>query len=61
MASMAKASPLHSEWTGKFDGKDYPVTGRYESDTRALKQIDDRNFDLAVKKRRQSYDDRQRP
>jgi len=24
--------PSHSEWTGKFDGKDYPVTGDSTSD-----------------------------
>ena len=24
----------HNEWTGKFDGKDYPVTGDASSDTR---------------------------
>ena len=22
--------PVHTEWTGKFDGKDYPVTGSTE-------------------------------
>ena len=22
-----KGNPTHSEWIGKFDGKDYPVTG----------------------------------
>jgi hypothetical protein len=42
--------PTHNEWTGKFDGKDYPVTGDPTSDTRAIKQIDDRNFELTVKK-----------
>ena len=25
----------HNEWTGKFDGKDYPVTGDATSDTRS--------------------------
>jgi hypothetical protein len=42
--------PTHSEWTGKFDGKDYPVTGDPASDTRSLKKIDDRTLDLTVKK-----------
>ncbi len=23
----AAGKPTHNEWTGKFDGKDYPVTG----------------------------------
>ena len=41
--------PTHNEWTGKFDGKDYPVTGDPNSDTRSLKQIDDRTMQLAVK------------
>jgi len=42
--------PTHNEWTGKFDGKDYPVTGDPASDTRSLKKIDDRTLDLTVKK-----------
>jgi hypothetical protein len=40
----------HNEWTGKYDGKDYRVTGDPTSDTRSLKRIDDRTFELAVKK-----------
>ena len=43
-------NPLHSEWTGKFDGQDYPVTGDPSSDARSLKQIDDHTLQLAVKK-----------
>jgi hypothetical protein len=31
----ASGNPTHSEWTGKFDGKDYPVTGDANSDTRS--------------------------
>jgi hypothetical protein len=42
--------PTHNEWTGKFDGKDYPVTGDPNSDTRAIKQVDDHTSDLTVKK-----------
>jgi hypothetical protein len=42
--------PTHNEWTGKFDGKDYPVTGDPTSDTRAIKQIDDHHYELTVKK-----------
>jgi hypothetical protein len=41
--------PMHSEWTGKFDGKDYPVTGDAISDSRAYKQIDDHTLALTVK------------
>ena len=45
-----QGKPTHNEWTGKFDGKDYPVTGDPTSDARAIKQIDDRNLELTVKK-----------
>jgi hypothetical protein len=45
-----QGKPTHNEWTGKFDGKDYPVTGDPNSDMRAIKQIDDQNYDLTVKK-----------
>src|SRR5260370_12521817 len=46
----AQGKPTHNEWTGKFDGKDYPVTGDPTSDTRAIKKIDDHNYELTVKK-----------
>lgn len=42
--------PAHSEWTGKFDGKDYPVTGDSTADMRSYKQIDDRTLELTNKK-----------
>jgi hypothetical protein len=45
-----QGKPTHNEWTGKFDGKDYPVTGDPTSDTRSVKQIDDRTLELTVKK-----------
>ena len=45
-----KGNATHNEWTGKFDGKDYPVTGDPSSDTRSLKQVDERTSDLMVKK-----------
>ena len=41
--------PPHSEWTGKFDGKQYPVTGDANSDTRSYKTIDDRTFEVSAK------------
>ncbi len=31
----AEGKAFHSEWTGKFDGKDYAVTGDSSSDTRS--------------------------
>jgi len=42
--------PMHTEWTGKFDGKDYPLTGDPTADARSYKQIDDHTLALANKK-----------
>src|SRR5262245_22359240 len=42
--------PTHSEWTGKFDGKDYPVTGDPEADVRSYKKIDERTLEVMGKK-----------
>jgi hypothetical protein len=42
--------PSHSEWTGKFDGKDYPVTGDPSTDTRSYKTVDDHTLTFANKK-----------
>jgi hypothetical protein len=36
-----KGKPWHDEWTGKFDGKDYPVTGDPDTDTRAYRPVND--------------------
>src|SRR5947208_16272378 len=33
--------PMHTEWTGKFDGKDYPVTGDPMADMRSYKKGND--------------------
>jgi hypothetical protein len=41
---------IHSEWTGKFDGKDYPVTGDSTSDTRAYTQVNERTLSFTAKK-----------
>ncbi len=41
---------MHNEWTGKFDGKDYPVTGDPTSDSRVYKRVNSRTLNLAVKK-----------
>jgi len=40
----------HNEWTGKVDGKDYPVTGDPNSDTRSLTKVDDHTLQLTAKK-----------
>jgi hypothetical protein len=45
-----QGKPAHNEWTGKFDGKDYPVTGDPASDARSYKQINDHTLGLTVKK-----------
>ena len=34
--------PTHYQWTGKFDGKEYPVTGDPLSDARSYTKIDHR-------------------
>lgn len=46
----AAGKPTHSQWTGKFDGKDYPVTGDSMSDMRWYKKVDDRTLDFGAKK-----------
>jgi hypothetical protein len=42
--------PVHDEWTGKFDGKDYAVTGDPASDMRSYKRVDAHTLTFAVKK-----------
>jgi hypothetical protein len=42
--------PAHNEWTGKFDGKDYPLVGDATADTRAIQKVDDHHYKLANKK-----------
>jgi hypothetical protein len=39
----------HNEWTGKFDGKEYAVTGDSSSDMRSYKQVDANTLKLTVK------------
>ena len=40
----------HNEWVGKFDGKDYPVTGDPNFDMRSYTKVDDRTLDMTLKK-----------
>ena len=42
--------PVHHEWTGSVDGKDYPVVGDSTSDARSYKKVDDRTMDFTGKK-----------
>jgi hypothetical protein len=45
----ADGKSAHSEWTGKFDGKDYPVTGDATADTRSYKK-EGKDLELTNKK-----------
>ena len=40
----------HGEWTGKFDGKYYPVTGDPSTDERSYVKTDDRHMAISNKK-----------
>ena len=44
----AKGKSTHNQWTGRFDGKNYPVTGDPNSDARSYKKIDDRTLELTI-------------
>ncbi|HEV2387702.1 MAG TPA: hypothetical protein VGS20_10665 [Candidatus Acidoferrales bacterium] len=46
----ASGNAVHNEWTGKFDGKDYPVTGDPTSDSRSYRRINSRTLTLIAKK-----------
>ena len=43
-------SPTHSEWTGKYDGKEYPVTGDSNSDVRSYRKINKNTLTITGKK-----------
>lgn len=43
-------SPTHTEWTGKFDGKDYPVTGDSSSDMRSYTKVNAHTLRMINKK-----------
>ena len=46
----AAGKPVHNEWTGKFDGKDYPLVGDPIADARAYTVVDDKTLDMIIKK-----------
>jgi hypothetical protein len=46
----AKGQPIHNEWTGAFDGKDYPLAGDPTADTRAVQMISAGHYKLTNKK-----------
>jgi hypothetical protein len=41
---------VHDEWTGKYDGKDYPVTGDPTADTRSYKKVNEHTLSFTNKK-----------
>lgn len=46
----SKGSPMHTEWLGNFDGKDYPLTGDPSSDSRSYTRVSAHELTLANKK-----------
>ena len=46
----AAGKPIHNEWTGKFDGKDYAVKGDPDTDMRAYRRMDDYTMEIVAKK-----------
>jgi hypothetical protein len=41
--------PMQTSWTGKFDGKDYPLTGDPSADSRAYTKVDDHTLTMSNK------------
>ena len=39
----------HTEWTGRFDGKDYPMQGLDYVMTNAYRKIDARSYEIVIK------------
>jgi hypothetical protein len=46
----ANGKPIHAEWSGKFDGKDYPVSGDPNSDARSYTKVNERTLTTTNKK-----------
>jgi hypothetical protein len=46
----ADGKAFKSTWTGKYDGKDYPVTGDPAGDTRSYTKVDDHTLTFSGKK-----------
>jgi hypothetical protein len=46
----AKGQTFHSDWTGKFDGKEYALTGDPANDMRSYKVIDEHTLLVISKK-----------
>src|SRR5215204_432126 len=46
----AAGNATHNEWTGKFDGTDYALTGDPTADTRAYRKVGPRTLAMTIKK-----------
>jgi hypothetical protein len=46
----ASGNPTHVEYTAKYDGKDYPITGMSNADTVALERLDASTIRSTLKK-----------
>jgi hypothetical protein len=46
----ADGKPFHSVWKGRFNGKDYEVTGDPNADMRAYTKVNDQTLNLISKK-----------
>ncbi len=46
----SEGKATHNEWTGKFDGKDYPVSGDPTSDMRSYKRVNEHTLTFIGKK-----------
>ena len=46
----AHGHPFHSAWEGRFNGKDYPVTGDSTSDSRSYTEVNANSLNFTAKK-----------
>ena len=46
----AHGKPINVEWSGKFDGKDYPLAGDPNSDSRSYTKVNERTLTTTAKK-----------
>ncbi len=46
----AEGNPIHVTWTGKYDGKDYAVTGDSTVDMRAYTKVNDHTLSITSRK-----------
>ncbi len=45
-----QGKPLHTEWTGKFDGEYYPLSGDPKGEMRAYKKVNEREMQEVTEK-----------